>query len=103
MTEHTIETVTFRLADGATRERFVEAARAVNDYLRTRPGFVARRLSVSEDGLWIEHIEWTSLEHAKAAAAGLGAEPGLAPFLAAIDGPSATMHHTALEIALDRE
>lgn len=101
MTKHTIETVTFKLNDGVSREAFVEAAQAINDFVSKRDGFVSRRLSCGDDGLWIEHIEWKTLEAAKAAAAEIGNEPTLAPCMKAIDGPSVKMYHTTLEITLN--
>ncbi len=101
MTKHTIETVTFKLNKGVSREAFIEAAQAINDFVSKRDGFVSRRLSCSDDGLWIEHIEWTTLAAAKSAAAEIGNEPTLAACMKAIDGPSVTMHHTALEISMN--
>ena len=98
-TPHTMETVTFRLNENVTREEFTAAAREATETIRTFDGFVARRLSVSDEGLWIEQIEWRTLDDAKAAAARIGSETALRPFLSAIDGPSATMHHSTLEVS----
>lgn len=101
MTKHTIETVTFRLNKGVTREAFVEAAQAITDFARKQEGFVSRRLSCGDDGLWIEHIEWETLEAAQAAAAQIGKVPSLETCMKAIDGPSVAMHHTTLEITVN--
>lgn len=101
MTKHTIETVTFKLNEGVSCEAFVEAAQAINDFVSKREGFVSRRLSCNGDGLWIEHIEWKTLEDAKSAAAEIGNEPTLAPCMEAIDGPSVKLHHTTLEITVN--
>ena len=101
MTKHVMETVTFRLEDGADRQDFGAAARAMTDWLAEQPGFVARRLSVAEDGTWVDQVEWASMDDAKAAAAGIGKEPGNAPFLKAIDGPSAQMRHSELVVAVN--
>ncbi len=99
MTKHTIETVTFKLNSGVSRAEFVEAAQAINDFASKRDGFISRRLSCDDDGLWIEHIEWATLEAAKSAAAEIGNEPSLLPCMQAIDGSSVKLHHTTLEIA----
>lgn len=101
MTKHTIETVTFRLNAGVSRDAFASAAKSISDFAAKRDGFIARRLSVGEDGLWIEHIEWASLAAAKAAAAAIGTEPTLAPVMGMIDGPSVSLYHTSLEIAVN--
>jgi hypothetical protein len=101
MTQHTIETVTFKLNPGVSRGAFANAAMAISDFARKRDGFIARRLSVGDDGLWIEHIEWASLAAAKAAAADIGTDPALAAAMGMIDGPSVKLYHTTLEIAVD--
>jgi hypothetical protein len=101
MTKHTIETVTFKLNDELSREEFAKAAEAITVFARKQQGFISRRLSCSDDGLWIEHIEWETLEAAKAAAAQIGKEPSLEACMKAIDGPSVVLHHSALEISVN--
>lgn len=100
MTKHTIETVTFKLNKGVSRETFIEAAQAISVFAIKRDGFVSRRLSCNDDGLWIEHIEWETLEAAKSAAAEIGNDPTLEACMKAIDGPSVELHHTTLEISV---
>lgn len=101
MAQHVIETVTFRLKDGVPRERFVEAAMRANAFITARPGFIRRRLSLSADGLWSEHIEWADMENAKAAAKAIGGSADAASFLQAIDGSTVSLSHSALEIAVN--
>ncbi|NRA88706.1 MAG: hypothetical protein HRU28_15255 [Rhizobiales bacterium] len=97
MTKHTIETVTFKLNDGVSSETFVKDAQAINDFVSKRNGFISRRLSCDDEGFWIEHIEWKTLEDAKAAAAEIGNEPALAPCMEAIDGSSVKITIQALK------
>lgn len=101
MTKHTMETVTFKLAEGVTKDAFLQTVPASTDYMKGRSGFIARRLSCTEDGTWIEQIEWETMADAKAAAANLGSTESIRPFLQAIDGPSAMMHHSTIEVALN--
>ncbi|MEO1159615.1 MAG: hypothetical protein AAFW74_04035 [Pseudomonadota bacterium] len=101
MTKHTIETVMFKLNGGISRDAFLEAAQAINDFVNKRDGFVSRRLSCSDDGLWIEHVEWETLDAAKSAAAEIDNDPTLAPVMKAIDGPSVKLHHSTLEITVN--
>ncbi|MFN9162942.1 MAG: antibiotic biosynthesis monooxygenase family protein [Alphaproteobacteria bacterium] len=101
MSKHVIETVTFKLNEGVSREWFAEAAQAMNGFVRAQPGFIARRLSCSEGGEWIEHIEWADMEAAKAAASKIGSVESNRPFLSAINGPTVTMRHTELEVAIN--
>ena len=100
MTKRAIETVTFKLAEGVSREDFLEAAAASTAFVKARPGFVARRLSCSVDGTWIEHIEWETLEAAQAAAAAIQQDESVKPFLSCIEGPSVTLRHSALEVSV---
>ena len=100
MSKHVMETVTFKLNEGATREAFAAAAQGMNDWVAAQPGFVRRRLSCTDDGTWVEQIEWASMDDAKAAAAKIGKEPGNAPFLQAIDGPSVSLTHSVVEVAI---
>ncbi|OCW57688.1 antibiotic biosynthesis monooxygenase family protein [Hoeflea olei] len=100
MSKNVIETVTFTLNDGVSREDFVAAAMAMSAWVKERPGFLARRLSCTEDGTWIEHVQWADMNAAKAAAAEIGKAPGNAGFLAAINGPTVQLMHSELEVAI---
>ena len=99
MTKHTIETVTFKLNTGVSREAFIGAAQAISVFASNRDGFISRRLSCNDDGLWIEHIEWGTLDAAKSAAAEIGNDPTLGSCMQMIDGPSVELNHTTLEIS----
>ena len=101
MPKPVMETVTFKLNDGTDRAAFAAAAAAMEGWLVTQPGFVRRRLSVTTDGTWVEQIEWADMDAARAAAAGIGKEPGNAEFLRAIDGPSATVLHSEIDVAVN--
>lgn len=91
-----IEIVHFRLAPGFSEEEFLVEAEKVSQVLKSRPGFVRRCLSMSDDGVWIDHVEWTDMEAARAAADAFMKATSLEAFIAAIDAPSATMGHNRL-------
>ena len=101
MAKHVIETVTFRLEDGVSKEAFLDAARSSVCFVRLRPGFIARRLSCAEHGTWVEHIEWASMEDAKSAAAAFARAESVKPFLQCINGPSVRLIHSELEISMN--
>ena len=101
MSKHVMETVTFRLTSGISRAHFAQAAQEMTGWITTRPGFVARRLSVADDGIWVEQVEWASMDDAKAAAAAIGEAQGNVPFLKFIDGASVQMRHSELEVAVN--
>ena len=100
MSQRVIETVTFKLKPGVTREAFQQIASTLNPYVQDCEGFLARRLSCAEDGIWVEHIEWASMEDAKSAAAGIGKDPRNAQFLSAIDAATVTLVHSRLEVSI---
>lgn len=101
MAKHVMETVTFNLKEGVTREDFMVAAEKMVEFVTAQPGFVSRRLSCTEDGEWIEQIEWSDMASAKSAAGAIGSVEGNRPFLSAIDGPTVQMRHSELEVSVN--
>lgn len=100
MTETVIETVTFKLADAVSADRFLEYAQPTNEFLKSAPGFVRRSLSVGDDGVWTDHIQWASREQAMAAAEQLMKFEAAAPFMAAIVEDSVVMRHDSAKLLL---
>lgn len=101
MTKRVMETVTFKLKDGVTREQFADAAASLNAFVRAQSGFIARRLSCTQDGEWIDQIEWSDMASAKSAAAAIGTVESNRTFLSAIDGPTVQMRHSELEVSVN--
>jgi predicted component of type VI protein secretion system len=95
------EIVTFRLAPGVTDPAFLDAARATGALLATEPGFLSRRLSKGADGAWTDHVAWTSLAEAQAAATRIMTAPEAQPFLVAIDPASIVMRHEPILFAME--
>lgn len=100
MSSPVIETVTFRLMDGVSQEKFLDAAQQATAFMTARPGFRRRRLSCEENGTWIEHVEWASVADAKAAAAEIGNDEQARAFVRAIDGPSVKITHSELKVSV---
>lgn len=98
MNGHVIECVIFRLDEGSDQTDFLDKAHLMSEWVKDQPGFVSRNLSCTDEGEWIEHIEWTSMEAAKTAADLIGEDEKSRPFATAIDGPSVTMRHATLKI-----
>jgi len=94
----TAEIVTFRLIEGADAATFVNAARGMTPYLERTGAVVSRSLSVDPDGLWTDHIVWTSHAAAMEAAQNMPNRPEAAAFMAPIDPASVTMRHAALQL-----
>jgi hypothetical protein len=98
MNKHVIECVLFRLAGNADLSAFLKAAEDVNGWVNQQPGFIARNLSCTAQGEWIEHIEWASMEDAQLAASKIGQTEATMPFMSAIDASSVIMRHAVLEV-----
>ena len=96
MTKQVIEIVTFSLADGVTKEAFLEISKGTEAFVRSLPGFIHRQLSHGEDGRWTDYVTWDSMESAKAAAAAFMADGCTADLMKAILPDSANMRHEAL-------
>ncbi|GAA6208883.1 hypothetical protein NBRC116601_21760 [Cognatishimia sp. WU-CL00825] len=64
-----IETVRYRLKDGATTDEAVAAWHASQSFARAQAGFLSRKIAVTEDGDFLDHVEWENMQAAKAAAA----------------------------------
>ena len=95
------EIVTFRLAPGTTDPAFLAAASATGPLLAAEAGFLSRRLSRGADGTWTDHVTWTSLPEAAAAAGRIMDAPEAQPFLAAIDPASITMRHEPILMTME--
>ena len=94
-----IELVTFRLEAGVEADAFRAAAERATGFMRDQPGFLRRRLSCAEDGLWIEHVEWSGMAEARAAAAAIGKDERAREFVRAVDGESVRLIHAELAVA----
>lgn len=96
-----MEIVTFRLIANTSDTAFLAAAHGTEVPLRAQPGFLGRSLTRSAVGLWTDHVLWSSLADATAAATAMMVDPAFAPFMALIDGPTVTMRHDALLWRMD--
>ncbi|WP_299591714.1 hypothetical protein [uncultured Tateyamaria sp.] len=90
------EIVTFRLVDGTDPASFISAADGMGPFLRSTGAMITRTLSSDENGLWTDHITWTSLEAAKTAANEMFQRPEAQPVMSMIDHDSIDMRHAPI-------
>jgi hypothetical protein len=95
------EIVTFRLVPGVTEAEFLGATHAMTPALSRAPGFVSRRLSRRTDGTWTDHVVWTDLASAEAAAQEVFRDPATRAFAAAIDGATIDMRHEPILLTME--
>ncbi len=86
-----LEIVTFRLNDGVDQVEFLSAAEGTERLLRERGALVRRFLTVDDDGIWTDVIDWQSLPEALTAAEEVLRHPDFAPFGSMIDGSTVSM------------
>ena len=91
-----LEIVTFRLNEAVTQEQFLTAAAGTEQMLRDRGALTRRFLTVDDDGLWTDVIEWTSLPEALSAAEEVLQHPDFVPFGSMIDPGTVDMRHAAI-------
>lgn len=90
------EIVTFRLVPGTDEAAFLAAARATGAPVSAQPGFVSRHLSRDDTGLWTDHVLWSDMGAALAAAQAVMEDPAFGPFVALIDPEGMAMRHAHL-------
>lgn len=93
MAERVFECVTFRLASGVERDSFLQASLSIGVFASNQPGFVSRQLIETEEGGFIDWVEWQSLETAKAAGAKIMSDPSVQKAMMMIDPESVVLRH----------
>lgn len=90
-----IETVRYKVKDGVSRDQALEAWEDSQSFALSQKGFIRRKLAVTENGEFIDHVEWASMEDAKAAAANFdpSKHPELLGLVQVLDESSMVMTH----------
>ena len=93
MANPVVETVTFELAEHVTDDMFLTQIRRTEDFVRSYPGFIFRRLSSGADGRWTDTVVWQDMATAQAAGKAFEAQPFLPELLATMNTSSIQMRH----------
>lgn len=90
----TMELVVFQLKTGVSHAAFLHANAQVNDWVKTRPGFVSRTLTHKE-ALWHDVVFWQDANSAQSASKQFMLDLITSDFMAMIEPTSVQMsHHT---------
>ena len=85
-----------RLKEGVSREDYLNVTVQVENDLRQMSGFRSRRLLTGTDGLWIDLVQWDSMDEALKAAEIFPTLPSAQPMEALLDFYSVQMYHMEL-------
>lgn len=96
--DHVVEVVLFRLNDGVDEQAFLDAAQKTFDLLKGYDGYLNRTLTMNEDGLWIDIVNWRDISTAMNAAENIMSSKSGQAFGALIDPNSIQMYHVEPKI-----
>ena len=85
------EIVLFKLKDGVLDAQILEASDALQRDLEGMAGYLSRRLLKTDDGQWIDLVEWESLDAAHHASEAIMPRPSAQRFMDLVDMPSVTV------------
>ncbi len=97
-----IEIVRYRLKSGTTTEQAVAAWEKSQSFAKAQTGFLGRRIAVTEEGDWVDEVEWASMEDATTAGKAFNPAnyPELLDLVAVLDTTSMTMTHYTVQASL---
>ena len=88
-----VELVSFRTLETVDDSEFLSRAAAIEPFLERREGYRCRRLLKCDGGLWLDYVEWDSMEFAENAMKQMESAPEVGPFMSAIDPESISVKH----------
>jgi hypothetical protein len=93
MTGSIAEIVTFKLAKGVNEAALLKASQSAEAFMRTRKGFISRRLTRSAEGIYTDYVVWGNEADAKAAMEASMTDARVGPFVQSIDETSIKVDH----------
>ena len=87
------EVVLFRTKNDVSHEEALKKLNSLTQILQSFSGFLERKLSVSDDGLWMDYVTWRSKEEALATAKEVMQNPNAVEVFAIIEESSLQMYH----------
>ncbi len=88
-----IEVVIFKTKEGYSQGQAQAALERLNDLVKGYDGFISRKLSVDENGNWMDLVYWESQDLAVKAAEEVMKVPEAAEIFQVIEETSMQMHH----------
>ena len=91
--ETVIEMVLFRTKEGVELENAKTELKKCNDFLVEQKGFISRKISISDDGQFLDIVFWTDMDAAKTAAEKSCQNPELLKIFSIIDENTQIFKH----------
>lgn len=89
----TIEVVIFKLKPDVSEKQAIDLLSSLNPLIEKYPGFISRKLSKNEEGLWLDTVNWESLAQAKSASDDIMNHEGANKVFDIIDTSSMQFYH----------
>ncbi len=89
----TIEIVMYRAKPEVSDAHLTELSDGFQRELDGFPGYIRRRLLKDDDGIWIDIVDWNSMEEAMRASEQINASPLAAAFGELVEGESVKVMH----------
>ena len=90
-----VEVVLVRAKPGVTDEQILEAADGLQREVEHFPGYIGRQVLKSEDGQWLDIVDWVSLDDALRAAEAIMQRPIAQTYLSLVETESLRTLHLA--------
>lgn len=98
--DNIVETVRFKLKDGADVKAFVEAAEGTIPFIKGCEGYLYRSLSLNEQTQeWTDIVYWATLADAKAASDNFMKDEGAQKMVSYIDASTLVMAHEQIKMS----
>lgn len=88
--------VMFKLKQGVPVKQGKEAMEALGEYVKTQPGFVSRKVSLSKEDEFLDLVYWTDLDSAHLAAEKVMKDETLSKHFSVIDQETMQFKHFEL-------
>ena len=90
---HVLEIVEFKLNTNTTAEAFLQEVQKTTSFVTGLEGFVERHTAKQDDDLWVDVVEWQSMDHAKAASEAFVQSTETQGMMALINPSTVAMKH----------
>ncbi len=97
-----VELVLFKTKPEFNKNQVIDAAKNINPILEKHKGYISRKLSITDDGQWMDVVYWSDLESAKKASKHILEDVVAQKYFAMIDETTMAFYHFNVVIDTER-